>query len=75
MGEARSRLGDYLTLQGNYDPARLKGDPAVIRQEVQTMIDSVQGTGLIVNIGQGLTPDTPLAGVEAFVTAVKEWSQ
>jgi len=75
IGEARARLGDGLALQGNYDPARLKGDPAVIRQEVQAMIESVRGTGLIVNLGQGLTPDTPVAGVEAFVTAVKEWSQ
>ncbi|MBW1806979.1 MAG: uroporphyrinogen decarboxylase [Deltaproteobacteria bacterium] len=75
IGEARARLGDYLALQGNYDPARLKGDPAVIRQEVQAMIESVRGTGLIVNLGQGLTPDTPVAGVEAFVSAVKEWSQ
>jgi uroporphyrinogen decarboxylase len=75
IGEARAQLGNGLALQGNYDPARLKGDPAVIRQEVQAMIDSVHGSGLIVNLGQGLTPDTPVVGVEAFVTAVKEWSQ
>jgi uroporphyrinogen decarboxylase len=75
IGEARAQLGDRLALQGNYDPARLKGDPAVIRQEVHAMIDSVNGSGLVVNLGQGLTPDTPVAGVEAFVTAVKEWTQ
>ena len=43
--------------------------------EVQALIDSVQGSGLVVNLGQGLTPDTPVAGVEAFVTAVKEWTK
>jgi len=73
LAEARARLGPGMALQGNLDPARLKEGPSRIRSAVKEMIDSAGSAGYIANLGRGLTPDTPVAGVEAFVAAVKEW--
>jgi len=36
------------------------------------MIEDAAGGGYVVNLGQGVTPDVPIAGVEALVSAVRE---
>ncbi len=74
LAEARKRLGPDLALQGNFDPALLKLPVDEIRTRVHRGLDALGGRGHIVNLGQGLTPDTPVAGVGAFVDAVREWS-
>ena len=72
MGEARRRLPGGPTLQGNLDPAELLGPAARIRARLHAMVEDAGRTGLVVNVGQGLTPDIPVAGVEAFVRAARE---
>lgn len=74
LAEAVRRVGDKVALQGNLDPAELAGPPERIARRVGEMIAATQGTGHIVNLGQGLTPDTPIEGVAAFVEAVRRWS-
>ena len=59
-------------LQGNLDPAELLGPAERIRQRVRSMIEDAAGGGYVVNLGQGVTPDVPIAGVEALVSAVQE---
>jgi uroporphyrinogen decarboxylase len=73
LGEARSRLSDSIALQGNFDPAGLNSPPDQIRARVQAACDAMGGQGYVVNVGQGLTPDTPVEGVAAFVKAVQDW--
>jgi uroporphyrinogen decarboxylase len=74
LAEARKRLGAQVPLQGNLDPSVLARPDTEIRNQVHEMIAATRGVGHIVNLGQGLGPDTPLQGVMAFVRAVKEWS-
>jgi uroporphyrinogen decarboxylase len=62
-----------LPVQGNVDPLALFGRPEEIRELVFEMLDATGGRGHIANLGHGLTPTTPLAGIEAFVRSVKEW--
>jgi uroporphyrinogen decarboxylase len=58
-------------LQGNLDPTVLYADPAYIKKATQKMIQQFGGNH-IVNLGHGVSPDTPLEGVRAFIEAVKE---
>jgi uroporphyrinogen decarboxylase len=73
LADARTRLGNGQALQGNFAPASLKEPPDRIRRQVHAAIESVGTTGYIVNLGEGLTPDTPVEGVGALVNAVREW--
>jgi uroporphyrinogen decarboxylase len=73
LSEARKRLGAHIPLQGNLDPSVLSRPDAEIRNQVHEMIAATHGVGHIVNLGQGLGPDSPVQGVMAFVQAVKDW--
>lgn len=72
LADARRRLPASVGLQGNLDPAELLGPPERIRRRVRSLIDDATGGGYVVNLGQGVTPDVPIAGVEALVSAVRE---
>jgi len=59
-------------LQGNIDPLELFGPTSQITQQVTELHTAMRGRpGHIFNLGHGLPPDTPLSGIEAFVTAVQ----
>jgi uroporphyrinogen decarboxylase len=75
IGDARSRVGDRVALQGNMDPAWLRADPARIREEVGRILASYgQGGGHVFNLGHGITPDIDPDHVTAFIDAVQELS-
>ncbi len=75
IGQARSRVGDRVALQGNLDPAYLRASPACIRTEVSRILKSFgTGTGHVFNLGHGITPDINPDHVTAFVDAVQELS-
>jgi len=67
------KLGD-LTLQGNLDPLALFGPPAEIRRRVTAICRAGdRARGHVFSLGHGVLPDTPLAGVEALVQAVRDY--
>lgn len=75
IGDARSRIGDKVALQGNMDPAILHGTPERIRTEVASILKSYgQGTGHVFNLGHGITPDIKPENAGAFIQAVTELS-
>jgi len=75
IGDARSRVGDRVALQGNMDPAILYASPAVIREEVATILSSFgSGGGHVFNLGHGITPEVNPDHVSHFVEAVHEHS-
>ena len=70
---AARELGSRVSLQGNLDPAALNLPASEIRSAVRTLVDrGSKARGHIVNLGHGIQPGTPVAGVEAFVRAVQE---
>ena len=75
LERVRACLGDETIVQGNLDPHALHGAPESIREAVWRMLDMTRGRGHIVNLGHGLTPDIPLAGIEAFLDAVHTWGE
>ncbi len=76
IGDARSRIGNKVALQGNMDPAMLRAPDEKIRQEVKHIIESYgEGSGHIFNLGHGITPDIDPEKVKVYVDAVHEFSK
>ena len=75
IGAARQLVGDRVALQGNMDPAILRGSQAAIQKEVQTILHSYgSGSGHIFNLGHGITPDIDPDNVRVLVEAVQSQS-
>ncbi|HEU4469744.1 MAG TPA: uroporphyrinogen decarboxylase [Flavisolibacter sp.] len=70
---ARQLSGNRITLQGNFDPARLLAPIPQIKKWVKEMIDGFGSTNYIANLGHGITPNVPVDHAKAFVDTVKEW--
>ena len=72
---ARKLSGGKITLQGNFDPARLLSPPETIRKMVHKMIDEFGTDRYIVNLGHGILPNVPVENAGAFIRAVKEYHE
>jgi len=70
---ARQFAGDKVTLQGNFDPAKLLSPIPVIKKEVNAMLDAFGPVRHIANLGHGILPNVPVDHAKAFVDAVKEY--
>lgn len=71
---ARNYAGSDVTLQGNFDPAKLFLSPGEIKKEVKKMITAFGPQRYIANLGHGILPNVPVGHAKAFVEAVKEWA-
>jgi uroporphyrinogen decarboxylase len=71
--KARMFAGDKITLQGNFDPARLLSPISEIKKGVKNMIDAFGTQRYIANLGHGILPNVPVDHARAFVDAVKEY--
>lgn len=71
--KARELTGHRITLQGNFDPAKLLAPIPQIRKWVKEMIDGFGVQQYIANLGHGITPNVPVDHARAFVEAVKEY--
>ena len=71
---ARQFAGNNITLQGNFDPAKLLSPIPVIQQEVKTMIKAFGTNRYVANLGHGILPNVPVDHARAFVDTVKEFS-
>jgi uroporphyrinogen decarboxylase len=70
---ARQLTNNKITLQGNFDPAKLLAPIPQIKQWVKEMIDAFGVQNYIANLGHGITPNVPVDHAKAFVDAVKEY--
>jgi uroporphyrinogen decarboxylase len=72
MADAARRAGDRVSLQGNLDPSELALGRAHILARVREIATQAQpARGLILNLGHGCLPDTPVEGVRAFTDAAR----
>lgn len=73
----RMRLSDAVRtapaqiFQGNLDPCTLYAPAAEITARTHALLKSVADRPHIMNLGHGVLPDIPIAGVEAFLHAVR----
>lgn len=70
---ARKFAGNKITLQGNFDPAKLLSPVPVIQKEVKEMLDAFGHGQYIANLGHGILPNVPVDHAKAFVDTVKEY--
>ncbi len=70
---ARELTGNKITLQGNFDPAKLLAPIPEIKKAVKEMINAFGTQNYIANLGHGITPNVPVDHAKAFVDAVKEY--
>ena len=68
---ARSRLNDAITLQGNFDPCNLYAPIPEIRRATKEMLTRFGKQRYIANLGHGILPDIPVDHAKAFVDTVK----
>jgi uroporphyrinogen decarboxylase len=76
LAEARSRVGDRVSLQGNLDPAIMLTNPAVIESQVKATLESFgKGSGHVFNLGHGITPDVDPHHMTVLSESVREYSR
>jgi uroporphyrinogen decarboxylase len=76
LGDARRRVGDRVSLQGNMDPMALFGTPQSIEAEAARILASYgAGPGHVFNLGHGVSQFTPPEHVGALVDAVHRISR
>ena len=75
IGVARQLVGERVALQGNMDPAVLRGSDSSIDAEAKTILESFgNNPGHIFNLGHGITPDINPDKVKVLVDAVQTHS-
>ena len=73
LGEAWSRLGYDVAIQGNLDPVLLFGPVELIEKGVKRILDSAGGRpGHIFNLGHGILPQTPVENVQLVIDLVRK---
>ncbi|MBI3848503.1 MAG: uroporphyrinogen decarboxylase [Planctomycetes bacterium] len=74
LGEARTRLGPKLAVQGNLDPCVLFGPRSSVEARVREILAINAGRpGHVFNLGHGILPHTPVENALALVDAVKKY--
>jgi uroporphyrinogen decarboxylase len=68
---ARKMAGPGISLQGNFDPARLLSPIPELKKEVTKMLNRFGPGRYIANLGHGILPNVPVDHAKAFVDTVK----
>lgn len=68
---ARQFAGSNITLQGNFDPAKLLAPIPEIERSVKEMLKGFGRQRYIANLGHGILPNVPVDHAKAFVETVK----
>ncbi|MGI8582491.1 MAG: uroporphyrinogen decarboxylase [Chitinophagaceae bacterium] len=71
---ARELTLNNITLQGNFDPAKLLLPIGEIKKAVHEMIEAFGVQNYIANLGHGITPNIPVDNAKVFVEAVKQYT-
>ncbi len=70
LDQAR-RLQRQGAVQGNLDPQRLVAGGDALRQGIEAILQALGDGPLVFNLGHGITPETPVAHVEAMISQVR----
>ncbi len=70
---ARQLAGSDITLQGNFDPAKLMAPISEIERATEAMLKAFGPGRHIANLGHGILPNIPVEHAKAFVNTVKSF--
>jgi uroporphyrinogen decarboxylase len=65
------RLQRQGAVQGNLDPQRLVAGGQALTEGIDAILDALGDGPLVFNLGHGVTPETPIAHVEAMISRVR----
>ena len=68
---ARKMAGTGITLQGNFDPARLLSPIPELKKEITKMLNGFGSGRHIANLGHGILPHIPVEHAKVFVETVQ----
>ncbi|XP_043482368.1 uroporphyrinogen decarboxylase [Leptopilina heterotoma] len=68
--EARERLGNNVTLQGNMDPCAMFDTKENVLNRATEIGKNFGKHRYIANLGHGILPETPITSVESFIAGV-----
>lgn len=68
--EARKRLGNNVTLQGNMDPCAMFDTKENVLNRATKIGKNFGKHRYIANLGHGILPETPITSVESFIAGV-----
>lgn len=71
LGFAREHLQPVTAVQGNLDPLLLVAGGEALDRAVRRLLRELGAGRLIVNLGHGIVPETPIAHVERVVSLVR----
>jgi uroporphyrinogen decarboxylase len=72
LASAARQVGARASLQGNLDPCALSAPRGEIFARVRALAEAAApARGLVLNLGHGCLPDTPVEGVRAFTDAAR----
>ena len=75
LSEAKARVGNRVSLQGNLDPAIMLTNPGVIEQRVkETLASFGKGNGHVFNLGHGITPEVDPQHMTVLTESVRQYS-
>ena len=75
LSDARARVGERVSIQGNLDPAIMLTTPDIIRNQVRTTLASYgKGHGHVFNLGHGITPEVPPEHMTVLTESVRDYS-
>jgi uroporphyrinogen decarboxylase len=75
LAEARARVGESVSLQGNLDPAIMLTNPEIIKRQVEATLASFgKGSGHVFNLGHGITPEVDPHHMSVLTESVRELS-
>ena len=71
IGQARTRIGERVALQGNLDPAVLFSPADAVQRETEKVLASFgHGSGHVFNLGHGISQFTPPEAVKTLIDCV-----
>ena len=73
MAEARQRVGNKVSLQGNLDPCLLLGAKDRLVSRTSEILEQGGPVGHVLNLGHGILPQTPVENARAFIEFAKSY--
>jgi uroporphyrinogen-III decarboxylase len=75
IGDVRTATGGRMCLMGNVNPLELgvRGTPEQVKQAALAVLRRMEGRGLILSMGGGVSPGMPAANIRAMVEAAREF--
>lgn len=75
LSDARARVGERVSLQGNLDPAIMLTNPGIIENQVKVTLASFgKGSGHVFNLGHGITPEVDPHYMTVLTESVRDYS-